>query len=236
MGGERSFGSGGEWNTSCEVSSPTEFYHPLPQCKQNKIKGSLFKFIPLRAGCSIRVLVRKLKGILDDSHFPLRTREDFHDIKAERDIRHFQQAQPFHRAPDDESPLFLIHRVERSAEFLGGAGFHFNKDKFPAVTADEIDLATLRRAEIFPENFVTAVTQVPGSDLLTLPSEPDVWSLRGARLAQPAKNFGDEPDWGHARGVWQDDRALDSLCAGKIRIRDTEGPAAASPDPARPWR
>ena len=85
--------------------------------------------------------------------------------------------EPLHRAPDDQAALFLIDGIERSAEFLGRPGFHFDEDEFLSVAADEIDLAAVRGPEISPEDFVAAFAKVPGGDALAFAPEAEVRGL-----------------------------------------------------------
>ena len=131
----------------------------------------------MRSRNSIRIIVRELEGVFDDADLAGRSGEDFDDIESERDVRHVEQVEPLHRAPDDQAALFLIDGIERSAEFLGRPGFHFDEDEFLSVAADEIDLAAVRGPEISPEDFVAAFAKVPGGDALAFAPEAEVRGL-----------------------------------------------------------
>jgi hypothetical protein len=81
------------------------------------------------------------------------------------------------------------------------------------VATNDIDLATMRSAEIAVEDFVAMALKIGSGEIFACIAEGDVCRLTRVRPAQPAQNFGDGLDKGHECGVWQSVPLLGSLYA-----------------------
>ena len=75
--------------------------------------------------------------------------EDFHNVESIGDFWLVEHSEPLHGTANNEAAFFLIHRLGGRAEGFAGAGLHFDKYEFAVlfITADDIDLAAVRRAE-----------------------------------------------------------------------------------------
>lgn len=134
-----------------------------------------------------------MEGIFDLTNFAGRAHDDLNDVEPVSDIWHVEHAEPFHCAANNEAAFFFVNRIRRASKILDRAGLDFHKNKLPMalVSANDIDLATMRRAEIAVEDFVTMSLKIGGSEVLPCIAEGDVRRLTRVRPAQPAQNFGD---------------------------------------------
>ncbi len=163
-----------------------------------------------------------MEGIFDLADLAGRAHDDLDDVEPVSDIWHVEHAEPFHCAANNEAAFFFVNRIRRATEFLDCASLDFHKNKLPMalVAANDIDLTTMRRAEIAVENLVAMALQISGGKVFAQIAEGDMRRFTRVRPAQPAQNFDDGSDKGHGREVWQSVLELGSLYASQIHTRD----------------
>ena len=102
-----------------------------------------------------------------------------------------------HRPAAYELLLFLINGVQWTPHFFVPPGLHLCENKGVAITTDQIDFATSRRAEVPPEDLPTKPIQMTCGSFLTPLAQS--YMVRIRRWAgRPAQNHVDDAGKVHA--------------------------------------
>jgi hypothetical protein len=108
---------------------------------------------------SIEVGLRERECVLDQfkAWFRVIRNDDFHDIKAKKNIGIIEHTQPSQAAARNAFLFLSIDGGNGPAEILPRARFYFDEYERVVIAADDVDLAAAASLEVAVENLVAVM-------------------------------------------------------------------------------
>jgi len=131
--------------------------------------------------------------------------QNLHDIETKNEIGIVRQTQPGKPSFRNAHLLLSVHRVDRPPEIFVTARFHFDENERVTVAANNVDLASVARAEIPVKNFVAMTPQKSTSQFLPARAATEMFRqfLRAREaVVPPARKIGDGSDRVQIHEVW----------------------------------
>ncbi len=108
-----------------------------------------------------------------------------------------------------------MDRLQRAAEILSRPRFHLNENERIAVSADQVDLATLPAPEMAVKDFETMTPEMACGQFFAAVAEAEVSRFKRQKpAAPPAQTSGDGSGRDRVHGVSGDAVRCRNLCAG----------------------